>query len=527
MRSERTVPGTAANRGRSSGLWGAVMVAAALALGGAGEAPAQVRGGVLTASITTEPRSLDPLLGNARSIDQKVLAQIFDSLARWSEEGTVVPHLATAWSFSADGLELTLEIAPGVSFHDGTPVDAEAVAYNLRRVTAPEVNSPYATEFATVQSVEVTGPLGVRLKLSAPSASILAALTGPAGYIASPAAIEARGEDFGINPVGSGPFRMASRQSGANIVLERNPAYWRQGADGQPLPYLDGVTFRFITETAVKMIELEAGSVHLVDDLQPGDHDRVKANPALTLIDAGGISQWMVFNITRAPFDDLRVRQAIYLGLDRPAMAQIIAGAYGYTPPFGVHRSESVFDDSIDPYAYDPARARALLAEAGFGPANPLAFELSLIQREPDSSTSQIIQAQLAEIGVTAKLSVLERQAYVDHWRSGQHEVGLARVDIPRGDPDAFFSDFFGRKAPPRGGAGNPEVFDMVDAARSELDPARRRQLYIDIQKKVLDEALFVWLYIRESKFASTARLRNLPGNLAKAWYLDAAWLEG
>lgn len=526
MRSQCTECGKAGPRGGWSGVLAQAMVAAALVLGGVAEAPAQVRGGVLTASITTEPRSLDPLLGNARSIDQKVLAQLYDSLARWSEDGKIVPHLAKGWSFSADGRQLTLDIAADVRFHDGTPLDAEAVAYNLRRVTAPAVNSPYATEFAAVESVEALGPLTLRLNLSMPSASILAALTGPAGYIASPAAIAARGEDFGINPVGSGPFRMASRQAGTNIVLERNPDYWRDGADGQPLPYLDGVTFRFITQTAVKMIELEAGSVQLVDDLQPGDHDRVRANPALALIDAGGIAQWMVFNITRPPFDDRRVRQAISFGLDRPAMAQIIAGEYGYVPPFAVHRSESVFDDTIDPYAYDPDRARALLAEAGFGPANPLAFELSLIQREPDSSTSQIIQAQLEGIGVTVKLAVLERQAYVDHWRSRQHEVGLARVDIPRGDPDAFFSDFFGRNAPPRGGAGNAEVFDMVDAARTELDEGRRRQLYIDIQKRVLEEALFFWLYIRESKFASTTGLRNLPRNPVKAWYLDASWLE-
>lgn len=504
----------------------AALLCSVMLLASVGWATGQERGGVLTASITNEPISLDPILGNSPSVDSQVLHQIFDTLVRFSPDGPIEPFLAESYEFADDGMSLTFTLREGVTFHDGTRVDAEAVVYNLRRLIAPDVASLFTSGVADVDSVEAVDPLTVRVNLKQPSAVVLSAYAGAAGMIASPKALEEMGEDFGAAPVGSGPFRFQSRQAGTSLTLTRNEDYWREGADGQPLPYLDGINFRWITQNAVKMIELESGNVGLVDDIQSEDFGRVDSDPRFDLIDAGGISHWIAFNVTKPPFDDIRTRQAIYFAINREAVKEIIAGQFGQIIPTLVHPSEFVFDDSIDIYGYDPAKAQALLTEAGYGPQNPLRFNLSMIQREPDNSVAQIIQAQLAEVGISLNIQQLERQAFIDEWRGSRHDAGLARVDLPRGDPDQSFYPFFGRNAAQRTGEGDPTLFELIDKGRITLDQAERKQVYVDAQKRLLEIAHYVWIFMRESKHASTSELENLAISPVKTWYLDEAWLD-
>jgi peptide/nickel transport system substrate-binding protein len=274
------------------------------------------------------------------------------------------------------------------------------------------------------------------------------------------------------------------------------------------------------------MIELESGNVGLVDDIQSEDFERVDSDPRFDLIDAGGIAHWMSFNVTKAPFDDLRVRQAIYAGINREAVSEIVAGRYGKVIPTIVHPSEFVYDDSIDIYAHDPEKAKALLAEAGFSAQKPLRFNLSMIQREPDNTIAQIVQAQLAEIGVELNIQQLERQAFIDEWQGKRHDVGLARVDLPRGDPDQSFYPFFGRTAAQRTGEGDPVLFDLIDKGRITLDQDARKQVYVEAQKRLLEIAHYVWIFMREAKHASTTKLENLAVSPVKTWYLDEAWLD-
>lgn len=504
---------------------GAAAFGVALVIGTA-KAADPVRGGVLTASVTSEPKSLDPLFGNAPSIDTQILTQIYDSLVRISAEGPIKPLLAESFTFSPDGMALTFKLRRGVTFHDGTPLDAEAVAFNLRRLTTPGISSLFTSGVADVASIDVVDPLTVKVNMKRPSAVVLSAYAGPAGMIASPTALKKLGDDFGTAPVGSGPFKVVSRQAGTSLELARNDNYWRDGADGRKLPYLGGIKFRWITQNAVKMIELESGNVGLVDDIQSEDFERVTKDRRLNLINAGGISHWMAFNITKPPFDNVDVRRAIYLGINRAAVSDIIAAKYGQIIPTLVHPSEFVYDGSIDIYKFDAAKAKDLLGKAGYNANRPLAFKLSMIQREPDNSIAQIIQAQLAELGVKMTITQLERQAFINEWQGKRHEAGLARVDLPRGDPDEAFYPFFGRTAPQRTGAGDPVLFDLIDKGRTTLDQQARKGVYVEAQKRLLDQAAYLWIFMRESKHASTSKLTNFVVSPVKTWYLDEAWLS-
>ncbi len=488
-------------------------------------AVAQTYGGTITASITAEPKSLDPLFGDAPSIDPQVLGQIYDTLVRWSPEGRIVPFLADSYAYSDDGLTLTFKLRQGVKFHDGTDLDADAVVYNLERLLDKNVVSQYASGVADVASVVAADPLTVEVHLARKSAVILATYAGPAGMIASPTALKKYGEDFGTHPVGSGPFELEARQAGTSLTLARNADYWLKADNGDSLPYLDTIQFRWITQTAVKMIELESGNVQLADDIQSNDFARVKQDKNLVLIDAGGISHWIAFNITKKPFDDIEVRKAVYYAFNRPMVAQIISGDFGRVIPTLVYPTEFIFDDSIDVYSYDPEKARTMLAEAGYGPDNPLAFDLSMIQREPDVSIAQVLQAQLAEIGVKMNIKQMERQAFIDEWRGNNHQAGLARIDIPRGDPDQTFSPFFGRDSAQRTGAGDEKLFDLVDKGRVTTDQDARRQVYVDAQKRLLDTALYAWIFMRESKHVRSAKLEGMEISPIKTWYLEKAWL--
>lgn len=505
--------------------WLAHAAIAIVAASAAFAPPAQAveRGGNLVASLFLEPLSLDPLLGNAPPVDKQVLRLIYDSLLTHSSDGEIVPNLAESFEYSDDNLSLTLRIRDGVLFHDGTPVNAEAVAYSLRRIVVEETPSIYASHFSKVAEIVVVDPMTVRVDLSSPSSEFLTSMAGIPGMIVSPTARKELGDDYGVNPVGSGPFKFESRRGGSSLQLRRNPDYWELGDDGQALPYLDGITFRWVLEPSVKVIELASGNIQLVDRVEPEDFDRLEADQNVTLFDAGGISHWIALNITKAPFDDRRLRQALYHGINRELVAQISAGdSWQLTPTF-VHPTERIYDASIDPYNYDTDRARELLAEAGYGPDKQLPWTLSMIQREPDVSIAQVLQAQLADIGMDVTLELMERQAFIDNWRNKNHDAAMGASPSPHSSN--IFFQFLDRDSPQRTGGGIDRVFDLVDKAVGTIDPAELRETYVEIQRAILDEAMYIWVFMRDEKQAHRSEVQGFTLGYQSTWPLETVWL--
>jgi peptide/nickel transport system substrate-binding protein len=218
------------------------------------------------------------------------------------------------------------------------------------------------------------------------------------------------------------------------------------------------------------------------------------------------------------------VREALQYALDRQQMIDIVAQGHGEILPAMFTPNEWAYVPDISPYKYDPEKAKKLLADAGY--ANGLQIELTAIQREPDTTVAQIIQSQLAKVGITVKLDILDRQAFIAKNRAAEHQMSMGISPIPRGDPDIIFTIFFSRNGYARSGQPLLDVASLVEKGRSEVDQAKRKAIYREAQIKVLEDASYGWLYARDTDYAKRKELKNLQVNPAGLWQLEEAWVQ-
>ncbi len=482
-----------------------------------------VRGGTIIGATVLEPKSLDPLFGDGGNLDHYVWRQIYESLLDITGSGEVVPGLATSWKFTGDKKSIDFTLRQGVKFHDGTPFDAEAAAVTFRRARSKELNAPRSSDLSAITTVEVRGPYQLRIHLKAPTSAALPAIAF-AGLISSPTAITKHGQDYGRNPVGTGPFKFAGWQSGSRIVLERNPDYWRNGADGKPLPYLDRAIIRFIKKSAVKVIEVKSGNVHVIDTISARDLKTVSGDSSLRLVRTGnGRHVMFAFNISKPPFDDIRLRKAVLFGLDRQTMMNVITLGRGQVTPTLIPNQNWVFDATLEKYGHDPARARQLLAEAGH--ERGLDARLDIIKREPDSTVAQLMQAQLKEAGIHLTIKTVDRQSMQAGLRARNHMFGIGRFTVPGIDPAQTFGRIFGRRARiHRTGVSDVKLFDKIDNAGQQVDPSVRKRLYREIQAYLVDNALYGFLFFMESTQVERTAVKNLKRTVGGAWVFAEAW---
>jgi len=486
-----------------------------------------VRGGTIVASMDLQPKSLDPIMGDAPNSDRYVLLQIFESLLRFDERGNLQPALAESWSYSDDKKSILFKLRRGVTFHDGTPFDAEAAAFNLRRAISPEVNAPRRGDLADIESVDVVDAYTLRVNLKDTSGAALASLAVEAGMMSSPTAIKKYGQDYGRYPVGTGPFKFVEWVAGSHVDLERNENYWRIGEDGKPLPYVDKVRLRFIPNTAVKLVEVRSGNVHIVDGVTPKDFEAVEKDSNLRLVKVPpGIAQWVALNTTLPPFNDPKLRRALSVSINRDQIMKMVTRGYGMVIPTVVAATDWSYDENVKPHPYDPAEAKKLLAEAG----KPDGFKatLSVIQRDPDTQIAQIMQQQLKQVGIDLEIEILERQAWVSKVLNGKtHQAALGRVNVPRADPDHVFGLFFGRDAAQNWSVITDEaLFRVVDEARRSIDPAERKKYYTEAQQILLDNTYYAFLFFREARHVARKEVKSLTIDAGGAWLLGYAWLE-
>ncbi|CAH1690773.1 ABC transporter substrate-binding protein [Hyphomicrobiales bacterium] len=510
---------------------GKAVLASALALAMGGAALAQnntpVRGGTLTGSLILTLKSLDPIFGDADTIDRFVFNQIYDPLIRMTDDGKIVPVLATAYRFSEDGRQIFLTLREGVTFHDGTPFNAEAVVFNLNRLRTTKEPTTRAGDVAHIADVVALSDNEVRIDLKQPSGSALSGLAMEGTLMVSPAAVKKFGAEYGRNPVGTGPFRFVEWVGQERVVLKANPDYWQKTEKGEKLPYLDGVVIRSIPNYATAILELESGGTQLMQGINPQDFDRIAANPNLKLVESPQVtSQMLVFNTQRAPFSDQRVRQAVALSIDRATLAKAIAGKYGAVYATMMPPSDWVYDASLPGWGYDPERARKLLAEAGF--PNGLDLNLAIIQREPDATTGQIIQQMMKASGINLKLSIVERQSWIERVVNQKNfDLGMMIGYFPRPDPHESWGRYFSRD-----GGNNwsnhtdAKLYDMIDAAQLETNVDKRKTMYSDIAKRVLDQSFMVFLYARPALQAKANAVQGVEQDVGGAWVLTNAYLK-
>ena len=488
-----------------------------LALGVAAPAVAQPAG-TLVVGLVAEPVNLDP----AQVTDlnsNRVGRRIAETLVTFPEESTqIVPGLAESWVVSKDGLRYAFKLRKGVSFHDGTPLDAEAVKFSIDRQINPEHpfnklgKYPFANFFfGNIKAVEVVDPLTVEFVLKEPRASFLAVLTAGAASIVSPTAVRKYGQDYALTPVGTGPFKYVSWDRGQRVVLERNPSYWRFPVK------LDRVIYRPIVEDQARLTELLTGALDLIVGTPPDYVGQLEANPKVTLLKQVGAHVWYLgINNQKKPYDDKRVRQALNYAVNKDAIVRDVLKGTGSLSVGPVLPKTWGADRGLKPYPYDPERAKKLLAEAGY----PGGFTTTLWVPESGSgmqspvAMSTVIQSNLKAVGVNVSLQTMEWGAYLAKLRSKEQELFALSWMAGNEDPDMVMypllhSSQWTPNGPNRALYKNEKFDEILHQARLTTDEKKRADLYRQAQRILVDDA--PWIFI-DHEIQTAAHAKRVQG---------------
>ena len=460
--------------------------------------------GTLRIGIGDDPDLLDPATGGSYS-GRIVFAALCDKLIDIDAHLNFVPQLATAWSWSADNLTLTLLLRDGVRFQDGTPVDAEAVRVNLDRYhNAPE--SLRKNEVKPIASVEVVDPHTVRLHLSQPYAPLVAVLADRAGMLVSPAAIKQLGANVGTHPVCAGPFKFTERVAQDRIVLDRFDGYWNADSIS-----LDRIIYRPMPDTTIRLVNLQSGQLEMIERMAPSDAAAVRANANLRLLSATGLAYQSVFiNTGNGPAADnplgrdKRVRQALVKSLDRTVFNKVVLDGM-MIPSNQVEAPATPYWNSARPVPpRDLEGARALLKAAGY---DRVAFTFTIGTSPIEQQAGEIIQSMAAEAGFDIKLRQMEANAAVAAGQHGDFQL-IDGIWSGRPDPDGNISIWVASDGFLNWGHyNNPNLDALLNKARSITDVSERQTLYRQISDIYLDEVPFIVLYHQRWLFAATDRL--------------------
>ncbi|HOY68860.1 MAG TPA: ABC transporter substrate-binding protein [Candidatus Ozemobacteraceae bacterium] len=516
--------------GRLTGILMLVVFPLLLAVAGCGGRPVApsapvvreepVYGGVYRRAFSSPVIMLDPAEVND-SYSHEVARQIFEGLLEFDADGRVVPALAASWTISADRLTYRLFLRPDARFqavsgpddkptrNGGRSVTAEDVSYTLHRLMAPgfpnRKGKNYfvirgaaayaASQTPTIEGIRAVATDTIEFTLEKPFTPFLSLLALNFAFLVPREDVEGLGAEFGWNPVGAGPFTWAGRASDT-IVLRANAGYYR----GRP--YLDRIEFPVISDEIERFRRFKAGEL-MHNDVPDPEYKNVRQDPAWSPF-FQEVSRWGIyylgFDVTKPPFDNVKVRQAINEAIDREAIVKLVINdrariARGALPP-GILG----YNQKLRGYTYDLARARALLAEAGY-PAGKGFPEITLqVNRdEIHVRTAEFVLANLRDIGISCRMKEVDFPEHLAAVQSGQtpfFRMGFT-VDYP--DPDNFlYSLFHSSNIGPAGNYSryaNARVDELLERARFEIDPKERIQLYQQAEQIIVDDAPWVFVF--------------------------------
>lgn len=450
----------------------------------------------LRAGVAAQPETLDPQATAATSSFQ-TSHSIYDGLVRVDRDGEIVPLIATGWDISDDGLTWTFSLNEGIRFHNGDVLTSADVKATFERIVDPDLASPKEKEFETITAIRTPDDHTVVFELSESTPSLIAAFASGWGAILPEALIEA-GHDFGNDPVGSGPFSFRRWTRDSSLELERFDDYFRGPAA------VDGVTLTFVSDSSIQLQGLLAGEFDVIDQPAAADLESIEANPDLNLESfASGLVNVAAMNTRRAPFDDVRVRQALNLAVDKEVVMGVAYGSGFLTGTF-MEAGSPWLPEDLEPWPYDPERARELLAEAGH--ADGFTFTLTLPQLyDAHILAGQIVQSQLAEIGVNAEIEIVEWGVWLNEIYGGPRDFDMTLVGHtgkldPTGRLGGYETD--GNYV----GFTTPRLGELLELAAVEADQAEREALYAEALFILHDEAPWIFLgtpYVRATTRAN------------------------
>ncbi|HEX2035491.1 MAG TPA: ABC transporter substrate-binding protein [Chloroflexota bacterium] len=456
---------------------------------------AQTQGGTFVFGRGADSASLDPAV-TTDGESFRVTDQIMEPLVAFEGSTTELkPGLATGWDISADGLTYTFRLREGVKFHDGTDLDAAAVKWNFERWGDEE--HPYHTggDFEyyndvaafsdTIKSVEVADPLTVVFTLNEPSATFLVNLALPAFGIASPTALMADIGNAYRNPVGTGPFKFVEWVPDDRIVLERNPTYWGQTA------HVERVVVRSIPDNAARFLALQSGSIDMFEGVNPDDLATVRRDPSLSIILRPSLNvAYINMNLKEAPFNLLKVRQAIAAAINRQAIVEALYQGTGTVASQLIPPHLLGWNPDVKGPQYNPDLARRLLAEAGYPNGFTTDFWYMPETRAYYPSPQPIAEAfaaDLARVGIRANLKTEDWAAYLQNRNLLKYPIWMLGWIGDNGDTDNFLYYFFGNYSQDNSW-DNPQVRDLLRQARVSVDRAERDALYRQVNAIVEQE---------------------------------------
>ncbi len=475
----------------------------ALVLAAAGLASAQT---TLRIGLAEDPDILDPDLARTY-VGRIVFTSLCDKLFDITPNLEIVPQLATSYTVSDDGLTLDLAIREGVTFHDGTPLDAAAVKYNIdRSLTLP--GSTRASEIAQVSSVEVTGDHAVRIHLTQPFAPLIAQFADRAGMMISPTAAEAAGDQFGANPVCSGPYKFVQRVAQDRIVLEKYAGYWN--ADAFPI---NRVVFLPIPDTSVRLANLQSGDLDLIERPSPTDLAAIAADSGLAMESVPSLGyQGITINVANptqrdTPLaQDVRLREAFELSIDRNVINNVVFDGQFVIGNQAVAPSSPWYTASLPIPERDVDRAKALIAEAGY---TRVPVEL-MVANSPDSvRVGEVVQAMAGEAGFDVSLRATEFATALDLQDAGDYDA-FAVGWSGRLDPDGNIHSFVTCEGALNvSGYCDPEVDEWMNESRAVSDFAARKALFDKAAEHYIPDRHIVYLYHTQLFFPHTTRLHG------------------
>lgn len=484
-----------------------VLLASAALLGVAALPALAQSPSTLRIGLQEDPDMLDP--HKARTfVGRIVFMGLCDRLVDIDPELKIIPRLATEWSFSGDGLTLTMKLRTDAKFHDGETFNAEAAKANLERaMTLPD--SLRKSELASVASVEAPDPATLVLKLKRPDATLLAQLTDRAGMMLSPKSL---GPDITAKPICSGPYQFVERVQNDRIVLEKFKGHWE--ADKYQF---DRVIYRAIPDTTVRLANLRAGELDMLERLAPTDVKSAQGDKSLKVQSTANLGyQGITINTNHGDAanqpmgKDKRVRQALSLSIDRKVLSQVVfEGLYApMNQPF--NPGNQYLSAALPVPERDVAKAKALLKEAG---QSKVSVELFVTNNPVDAQLGQVIQAMAQEVGIDIQIRSTEFASQLRDQQQGKFQ--MSRIGWSgRIDPDGNIHPFVTTKGNQNDGKySNAEVDRLLDEARTIYDVAERKKRYDAAQKILQDELPIVYLYNQTVFFALRSNLQGFVIN--------------
>lgn len=489
-------------------------------------------GGVLHVAHPLEPFSLDS------RIDPKlegitVVAQVQEGLlSKDLSTGEFIPGLAGSWSVSGDSKTYTFNLRQGVTFHDGTDFTSEDVLFTFDYLTGEREGGIYVSQYAPmIASVEADGPYTVIIELVEPWEDFESLLVHHwATKILSKEAVLAAGDAYGQDspPVGTGPFRFEEWVKGETLSLSRNEAYWQDG-----LPYLDGIVYHRVPDGPLRVVNLRSGNVDVAFQPPLDQLDQVASQGGLNVVCAPG-NPMVVMHLNTAvePFSDVRVRQALAYAIDRE---ELVAGVYGDYARVAVDAFPAWHwhhDASYEGYEQDQELAVQLLAEAGYGPGNPLAFELNPLNEAEYRDLGVFLQAQLAEVGIKVTLTPMESATLNSYQYTDDFKADVTRWGLPSTIADDYMFKLYHSTGAlnltrynQEGGYQHQEVDELISLARTSSS-TEANAVYRQLVDLITDDMPLVRIAFKDNCQIAADHVRGLEVQGTDVFPMTSVWMD-